>query len=288
MSRPAGCGGTFTAEVPGYRIAKSVRDTVIFSVHNVLSDPPFTRMDLICCRNLLIYLDRQAQIQLLRSFHFALKPEGLLFLGSSESADAVEGLFGAMDKAHRLYRSTPPASAERPLPPIAGLLPPVAPAAVATRPADPPKPPLELLHERVLAGFGPPTLLVDRDDTLLHVSPRAAHLLRSPEGAPSNKLLELARPEIRIELRTALSRAAETGRSVEAPRVRLQVNGGTHFLGISVRPAHDAAGRRGLDRLRQDRARLHSSEVARQAPRFGAQPGASGAQPVGRVECAEG
>ncbi|QHI99891.1 PAS domain S-box protein [Xylophilus rhododendri] len=227
----------FVAESNGVRINKATRDMVVFSAHNLLSDPPFTRMDLICCRNVLIYLDRFAQTQALRSFHFALKPRGLLFLGSSETADAADSLFDGIDKGHRLYRANIKAQRARALPPIPSRLPelPVHPYRGPSTELS--KAPLELLHERILRNYAPPTVLVDSDDTVLHVSQRAAHLLRLPEGAPTNKLLALARPELRAELRAALARAAETGMTVEAPRVQLMVNGQPHIVIMTVRPA---------------------------------------------------
>ena len=229
----------FVSENSSLRINKATRDSVVFSAHNVLSDPPFTRMDLICCRNVLIYLDRFAQAQALRSFHFALKPRGLLFLGSSETADATDGLFEGVDKGHRLYRAGAKSPRARALPPIPSRLPemPAQPARALSTELS--KPPLELLHERILRNYAPPTVLVDSDDTVLHVSQRASHLLRLPEGAPTTKLLALARPELRAELRAALTRAAETGLIVEAPRVRLTINGQAHTIIMTVRPATD-------------------------------------------------
>ena len=229
----------FMPESRDYRIAKVVRDTIVFSTHNVLGDPPFTRMDLICCRNLLIYLDRQAQAQLLRSFHFALKPEGLLFLGSSETADVVEGLFAAVDKSHHLFKASQIPRHSVTLPPVPHLARSIfeAPVRHATDDSPQPRPALEALHERVLARHAPATVLVDADDTTLHVDERAAHLLRLPGGAPTNKLMGLARPELRAYLRAALARARETGRSVAARPVRLEVNGQPRFLSINVKPA---------------------------------------------------
>jgi two-component system CheB/CheR fusion protein len=219
----------------GYRIAKSVRDTVVFSTHNVLRDPPFSRVDLICCRNLLIYLDRKAQAQLLQTFQLALKPGGLLFLGGSETTDANDGLFEPIDKKHRIYRclavKASAISARASVPMV--LLPP-APHAPAPAPQV-----LSSLHERVLVQHAPPTVLIDRHETVLHVDERAAHLLRVPGGAPSNQLLALVRPELRISLRAALSRAAELCTSVQARTVRLMVNGRTHFVAMSVRPLGD-------------------------------------------------
>lgn len=87
----------FYADGNRYRLVKSVRDTVIFAAHNLLRDPPFSRVDLISCRNVLIYLDRRAQTRVLETFHFALRPGGYLFLGSAESADFATELFAPVD-----------------------------------------------------------------------------------------------------------------------------------------------------------------------------------------------
>ncbi|CAN5659241.1 chemotaxis protein CheB [soil metagenome] len=236
---PARMRQHFKSETRGYRIAKNIRDSVIFSTHNALSDPPFARMDLICCRNLLIYLDRHAQAQLLRTFHFSLNAGALLFLGSSETADGADHLFLGMDKQHRIYRGKPAAPDAVVMQPFANPVRLVAGTPATLLPPQEPRPALQLLHERVMASYAPPTVLVDADDTVLYVSDRAAHLLRLPAGAPSNKLMSLARPEIRTQLRTALGRAALTGLSVEAPHVRLKVNGVEHYLNISVRPVLD-------------------------------------------------
>ena len=164
----------FVADPGGYRISKSVRDGIVFSVHNVLSDAPFTRMDLVCCRNLLIYVDRTAQAQLLRSFHFALKPGGLLFLGGSETADAAESVFTDVDKRYRIYQANTTAKRSLALPALTVL--PIAPILSAeTNPVPPAGPvfvrtPMEALHARVLLRLAPATVLVDADDTTLHVT----------------------------------------------------------------------------------------------------------------------
>ncbi len=98
---------SFTSEPGGYRVSKALRDSVIFAVHNVLRDPPFSRLDLVSCRNLLIYLDRAAQQQVLEMFHFSLRPGGYLFLGTSETVDVAARFFTPVDKVHRLYRANP-------------------------------------------------------------------------------------------------------------------------------------------------------------------------------------
>ncbi len=97
----------FSRDSEKYHVKKNIREKVLFAAHNVLRDPPFSRVDLVCCRNLLIYLDRQAQNFALEMFHFALKPGGLLFLGISESADSAGDLFTVVDKKNRIYRASP-------------------------------------------------------------------------------------------------------------------------------------------------------------------------------------
>ncbi|HVU81383.1 MAG TPA: CheR family methyltransferase, partial [Rhodanobacteraceae bacterium] len=103
----------FGKEQHHYRINKPIRDRVLFALHNVLRDPPFSRIDLISCRNLLIYLDREVQTRLLDMFHFALRPGGYLFLGSSESTDGASTHYEVVDKHHRIYRARPQARSVR-------------------------------------------------------------------------------------------------------------------------------------------------------------------------------
>src|SRR5439155_12630747 len=95
----------FQLEHAHLRVRKELREKVMFATHNLLRDPPFSNLDLVCCRNLLIYLDRPVQAQVLQILHFALRPGGLLFLGGAESADGADGLFTAVDKKHRIYRA---------------------------------------------------------------------------------------------------------------------------------------------------------------------------------------
>jgi len=108
----------FEHEAGAYRIKRVLREQITFSRHNVLRDPPFSRVDMISCRNLLIYLEREVQAQVLEVFHFALNPGGLLFLGSAETADWLPGLFTVVDKKHRVYRANVAQRARADLPPL--------------------------------------------------------------------------------------------------------------------------------------------------------------------------
>src|SRR5262249_43557541 len=107
----------FTREGHHYRVRRELRDIVVFAVHNLLKDPPFSHMDFISCRNVLIYLDRELQSQVCNTFHYALTPAGYLFLGPAESADTPPGLFATIDRKTRIYQSTArPGEKPHPLP----------------------------------------------------------------------------------------------------------------------------------------------------------------------------
>src|SRR5208337_726729 len=97
----------FTRESDHYRVSKELRDIVLFARHSLLKDPPFSRTDIISCRNVLIYLDRKSQQQVCATFHFALKPAGYLFLGSAETADGPAGMFRVVDREARIFQRTP-------------------------------------------------------------------------------------------------------------------------------------------------------------------------------------
>lgn len=176
---PARLRQHFTRDENRYLIRKAVRDRILFAVHNLLRDPPFSRIDLISCRNLLIYLNRDIQQRVLETFHFALKPGGYLFLGSSESAESVDELFVAVDKKNRIYRSRasvrslPYHRAQHSAPAHLNLPEPRTLAAAARRQAS-----LAEVHQRALAQFAPPSVVVDLDHNIVHMSERAAQYMR--------------------------------------------------------------------------------------------------------------
>ncbi|MDQ0571104.1 two-component system CheB/CheR fusion protein [Variovorax paradoxus] len=229
----------FVAEQDQYRIATSVREPVLFALHNLLRDPPFSRLDIICCRNLLIYLDRAAQAHVLEMFRIALRPGGYLFLGTSESIDAVGNLFTAVDKKNRIYRVNTELPPGRHMPLISDA--PVKPGSpVPLAALRSPKRAAGLsfaeLHQRALEQFSPPSVLIDSEHDVLHLSNGVGRFLERASGEPSNNLLNNVRPDLRLELRTALFKAAQTSRSVEARLLQSREDGRQVFLNITVRP----------------------------------------------------
>jgi len=237
---PARLRRFFSKEGDRFRIAKSVRERVLFALHNVLRDPPFSPIDLISCRNLLIYLDREVQARLLEVFYFALRPGGLLFLGSSESAESGSNLFDVVDKKHRIYRARVSSRGVR----YVSMLP--------TRQFEPGVPPPQApspaprglsaaeVHQRILEHYAPPSVIVDRDYAIVHMSDHVGRFLQHVGGEPSHHLPTLAHPELRRELRTALFQAVHSGKSVEAGRVRMQRGEGFAYVTMVARPFRDA------------------------------------------------
>jgi two-component system CheB/CheR fusion protein len=226
-----------------YVVSKALREKVLFAAHNILRDPPFSQLDLVTCRNLLIYLDRDVQRQVLQTFHFALRPGGFLFLGSSESAEIAVDLFAPVDKKNRIYRAKPATHRMRSTPQLApaGKTSHVARVDVA-RPLPPPAScSFAPLHQRVIEHFSPPSILVDRDAEILHMSEHVGRFLRYVGGEPSHNLLTVVNPDLRLELRTALYQALQHGKSVEVKRVRFSRGDVFSSVSLSVHPFHDDA-----------------------------------------------
>jgi two-component system CheB/CheR fusion protein len=203
-----------------YRVRPAVREMIVFARHNVLADPPFSRLDLICCRNLLIYLDRAAQAAVLDMFAYALKPGGYLFLGNAESVDAAGTTFEPISKEHRIYRLRADAASTRLRIPLQVVQPSVSQASVSPLPATADLQAahgnlLTALHERALVATACPSVLIDAQYELERVSPGASRFVAFGEGAPTHNLLNNVAADIRMELRAALFRASETHRSVK-------------------------------------------------------------------------
>lgn len=199
----------FVDERTHYRVRKEVRDTVLFASHSVLKDPPFMRLDMIVCRNLLIYLERSLQEQLLNLFHYGLRANGFLFLGSAESADSATKFFVPIDRDARIFRAKSVGRRHMP------ALPHVAPEDVhrTTRPLVTPQrerhlPPAEV-HVSALEATAPPSVLVDESGQILHLSPTAGRFILHPAGTFSTRLADVVRPELRLDLKVALDAAME-------------------------------------------------------------------------------
>jgi two-component system CheB/CheR fusion protein len=228
----------FVREGNGYRVRPELRDVVLFAVHDLLKDPPFSRVDLISCRNLLIYLDRDLQDQVCSTFHYALKPGGFLLLGASETADNPPGLFRTVDRNARICRSIAHSGGRPRLPPR--LLGPLAARehAVALGRSVSPGSALgeAARHRSAIEKLAPPSMLVDEMHRAVHLSESAGRFI-APSGGPlSGDVVDLVRPELRFELRSALHRAFEQNRPSLSLPIPVQFNGAPHRVHLLVKP----------------------------------------------------
>lgn len=197
----------FVDEGTHFRVRKEVRDLVLFASHSVLKDPPFLRLDLVTCRNLLIYLDRPLQQQLLRVFHYGLKPQGFLFLGSAEAADSKVDHFVSVDADARIYSALEKQHKRLPTLPGQSALPsavlPDPPVSRLARRSDP----AAEVHAMALEAAAPPSILVDSEQQIVHLSENAGKFILHSEGTFSAKLPVVVRPELRLDLKVGLDRA---------------------------------------------------------------------------------
>lgn len=221
-----------------YRIRKGIRDTVVFSVQDVLRDPPFSRLSLLTCRNLLIYLNSDAQKKLLPLFHYTLLQGGILMLGSSETVGEFTSLFQPVNNTWKIYRRKEVHySRMQPVDFPTGM------------PRESPHPQESIKKEKsprennesrarkaILARFAPSAVLVDNSGNILHVVGKTGKYLETPSGPPSHNILDMTREGLRIELASALRRARTRNEYVFLKKVRVRVNGEKQPINLHVFP----------------------------------------------------
>lgn len=225
----------FQREAGGYRIRKELRELVVFASNNLLTDAPFSRLDLISCRNLLIYLERELQQEVIELFHYVLKPEGLLVLGSAESMNPTE-LFQEEDKKLCFFRKRGVPS-QRPRLPVF----PLTQARFSGSGAAAEIPGLPTVHskqhQRMVEKHAPPSLLVGADNRALHLSPNVSRYLLRPEGEPTQDALEMVREELRSELQLALEAVRANRASYDSRPIAVRFDEQTIPVVLRVRPS---------------------------------------------------
>jgi two-component system, chemotaxis family, CheB/CheR fusion protein len=232
----------FIREGEGYRVRQELRDTILFAVHDLLKAPPFSHVDLISCRNVLIYLDRDLQDQVCSTFHYALNPGGFLLLGASETADNPPGLFRTIDRNARIYKSIEQ-TGDRPrlLPRLLGPVTTRDQTALVGRHVSPSVALSEAaLHRRVLEKVAPPSILVDDTHRVIHLSENAGRYLQPSGGSLSGDVVDLSRPELRFELRSALHRLFEQRQPSLSLPIMVRFNGAPHRVHLQVAGVTDS------------------------------------------------
>ncbi len=234
---PARLERFFVRSEGAYTVGKEVRDMCIFSSHSLVRDPPFSRIDLVSCRNLLIYLGAELQDRVVPIFHYALRPGGLLFLGLAENVTQHPDLFTPCDKKNRIFRRldrdlpTPPFPvyiAGSGLPQLGGA--PGAPREVA-------RGSLRLLAEaRVLERHAPAFVVVDAEGDVLHFSGRTGKYLEPPAGSPTRQLLSMARKGLRLDLGAVLAEVRHSRRPVTRTGLVVDVDDRVQVFDLTVEP----------------------------------------------------
>jgi two-component system, chemotaxis family, CheB/CheR fusion protein len=227
----------FTKEDHGYRILPELRATVVFTVQDVMVDPPFSQLDLVSCRNLLIYLGLEAQVRVLSLFHVALRPGGVLLLGSSETAGNADDRFEVVSKAARLYRRI-----GRTRPGEIGLAVSNADGArLSVRPRQSPglsrqAALAELCRKHVMESYAPAAILINgKNECVFSLGPTDRYLSVA-SGHPTHDLLAMARPSMRTKLRSAIHRANEKRARILVPGGRLDRGAEGPSFNIAIEP----------------------------------------------------
>jgi two-component system, chemotaxis family, CheB/CheR fusion protein len=221
-----------------FRICKEIRESVIFSVQNVLKDPPFSRLNLLCCRNLLIYLDNKEQEKLLPLFHYTLMPDGILMLGSSETIGGFTNLFKTLDKKWKIYkRRSVPYALRQP------IVFPSGPSTVAPADVTESIVPVainanigRITQKAILDQFAPTAILIDDKGEILHTQGRTGKYLETPSGPPTHNIMDLTREGLRFELPSAIRTAKSSGKQVTHKNISVKTNGNLQMINLHVCP----------------------------------------------------
>jgi two-component system CheB/CheR fusion protein len=223
----------------GYQIAKEIRETTIFAAQNIIMDPPFTKLDIISCRNILIYLTTEAQIKLLPLFHFSLNPGGFLFLGTSETIGASTELFSPLPGKLRLYRRSKSVLRARPVEFPSSFVP-ALPSVLEAREAPGAIVNLQALADRILLQHSsPPAVLVNSEGDILYINGRTGKYLEPAAGKANWNIFAMAREGLRYQLGDAFQKAVRQKRPVILKGLKVGTNGDEETVLVTIRPIEE-------------------------------------------------
>ena len=220
-----------------YRVAKRVRDCLVFAKQDVTRDPPFSRVDLISCRNLLIYMDADLQQRLMPLFHYALNPDGFLLLGSSETVGDADDMFASVNRKWKLFRRRGTITPKQRL--LTATMP--LPGADIGRRADRAQPPLrlrvrDLAEKTLLEKHAPACAVINAEGDVLYIHGRTGRYLEPPAGEPSGSIHKMAREGLRLELTAGVRKVLAQKETVRYERLRVRTNGGTSLVNLTIEP----------------------------------------------------
>lgn len=238
-----------------FQVIKAIRDMCVFARHDLLKDPPFSRVDLISCQNVLIYLDNAVQARVLKSFHYALRQDGVLCLGRSETTGDASELFSHPEREQRYYRKKPKKLGRldldvhfKPPAPVPGVLGMVPTSRTATEvSAD-----LEAVVEKLLQEHMPPSLLVNQDLEIVRFRGNVAPFLGPTTGKASLHLLKMVRDDLSFELRMLLNRARKDGKAVRKGPIPMRQGEALVDARMEVQPLGEGPDRHYLVLFKED------------------------------------
>lgn len=238
----------FIKEDAGFRVKKEIREMVVFAIQSVIKDPPFTKLDLLSCRNLMIYLEPELQNRLIPVFHYALKPDGMLFLSPSESIGNHQELFTPLSRKWKIYRASHSPTSTRAV--LTGGL---------TWAADKHSKAPEALMEKaietnfsevakraLLLSYAPASVVTDLKGNILYVHGETGKYLRPAPGQATLNVIDMAHEGLQLELRNAVQLAVNHGEPTLGRPVSFGNSYDQHKLSLSVHPLHDTEANEGL------------------------------------------
>ncbi len=237
----------FLKENGGFKVKRQIREKVVFAVQNLIKDPPFSKMDLVSCRNVLIYMDSTLQKKLFSLFYYTLNPGGYLFLGSSETIGSFTEFFSILNSKWKIYRRVPSVletTIEQPIMPLLG-------GAAETRGTkvskDLTETKIRQLAERILfETYAPPCVLINKKYEVLYFHGDTEYYISPPKGQATFDLLKMVRPEISYKLAALLRKVAEQHKPASVEGVRVRYNDNLLTVNVVVKPLEETFGTRGL------------------------------------------
>jgi chemotaxis methyl-accepting protein methylase len=236
----------FIKEDNGYRVGKEIREMVTFATQNVIMDPPFTKLDILVCRNLLIYLETELQKKLLPLFHYSLNPGGILFLGNAETVGGFTDLFAPLHAKSRIFRRRESVLRAEPVafPATFGLKMQGEPKETTM-----PKPAVSLqslADQFLLREYSPPAVLVSDQGDIIYISGRTGKYLEPAAGKANWNIFAMAREGLRYELAGAFQKAVRQKETISVKGLKVGTNGGTQAVDLTIRPIEEPGSLRGM------------------------------------------
>jgi two-component system CheB/CheR fusion protein len=218
----------FTEENNHYKVRGNIREMIVFAKHNLIKDAPFSKLDLVCCRNVLIYMDSTLQKKLLPMFHYTLNTGGYLFLGESESIGTFADLYAPVDAKHKIFRRKPVQTGYQP----EGEAPAYPEAKAKPQPAKAAQDFTKVAERVILRDYSLPCVLIDEEYNIVYFNGDTSPYLVQPGGRPTTNVIQMARPEIHYRLSLLLKRTMHEKRMALEKDIQLRTN--DHYVNIDI------------------------------------------------------